>query len=115
MEKYENLTNDAKYLLSNMYKLYLERVNNGSTKKAANNFGNSYTIKEDVLSGENINDVDIYAKELSTKGFLITSTASDIVWTSSLSSDALAFMEHKFGNNVKAVAKGIFELAKLIL
>lgn len=115
MDDYEKLTNDAKYLLSSMYKLYLERIDNGDSKKSANHFGSSYDIKNALLPNEDVDNVDIYAKELSDKGFLITTYGSNIIWTSKLSTEAIAFMQHKFGNNIKSIAKGIFEISKLIL
>lgn len=115
MENYDELTNQAKYILSNLYKIYLEKINSGMSHTSANAFGNIYEIQKITLPNENIDDLGKDINELSDKGFMDVFYGSNIVWKSSLSRDAISLMEHKFGNNLKQILKGIFEISKLIL
>lgn len=44
-----NLTNDAKFLLSSMYAEYIERRKDGSSKDEATSFGDVQNIKEEIM------------------------------------------------------------------
>ena len=44
-----NLTNDAKFLLSSMYAKYIERRKDGSSKDKATSFGDVQNIKEEIM------------------------------------------------------------------
>jgi len=111
--EYELLTNEARFLLSKFYESYLKDVKSGKSQNVANSFGDSNDIHKNLWPGERFDDVDLYAKELVHRHFLDASFADDIVWTSSLSTSSISFMEHRFGNNLKTIAKGILEIAKL--
>jgi len=115
MDNYDSLTNEARFLLSKMYETYLERINSGDSRSTANSFGSSYDIQKNVWPSESKDNVDSYAKELSRNGFIDARFADDIVWISSLSSPAIAFMQHKFGNDLKKIGKAIFDLSKLFI
>jgi len=113
MNNYDSLTNEARLLLSKMYKTYLERINSGETREQANIFGNSHKIQEDIWPDEKTENVDLYAKELSKNKFIDAIYADDIVYKSSLSTSAISFLQHKFGNDLKKVGKAILDIASL--
>lgn len=113
MDNYDSLTNEARFLLSKMYKIYLERINSGETREQANTFGDSHEIQENIWPNEKIENVDLYAKELSRNKFLDATFADDIVYKSYLSTSAISFMQHKFGNDLKKIGKTILDIASL--
>ena len=93
----------------------MERINSGISRKNANSFGNIHDIQKITLPNENIDDLGEDINGLSRKHFINASYGSNIVLKSSLTNEAIALMQHKFGNDLKKIAKGIFEISKLIL
>ncbi len=80
----DDLTNDAKYLLSRMYAEYIQRRKNGDSKSVAINFGKSDSVHEKIMPAWLPEDVHFTIKELKDNNFLNATMASDVYHNVSL-------------------------------
>ena len=91
------LTRDADYMVCSLYKEYLSRVKNGSSKSKAKCF-----IKSEINSlvpKVNSDDVGDLAEELKSKGLL----SKDILDNVEFTSDGIIYMENRFLNKADKV------------
>lgn len=110
----DDLTNDAKYLLLQMVRTYLRRTATGQSKFQATNMGSGQQIHDEVMPQWNIEDVAFTLGELFDKGFVALTHGSNQIASVRLTTDAIAWQEHKFGNDVKQIIAAISGVSKLI-
>ncbi|NLR08697.1 MULTISPECIES: hypothetical protein [Lactobacillaceae] len=108
------LTNDAKYLLLNLYKEYIGRRNHGMIKVNARDFGSSDNIQESLMPEWNQDDVADTILELSRMNFVKTVSASNFVHDARLTTIAIARMEHRYQDKVNNVVEAIAKVKSLI-
>lgn len=108
------LTNDADYLMCQMYKHYLERRNAGTDKGDAIHFGSAARIKQLLGLEWSENDVAETCWELSRSGLLSTFDASDTVCESHITSDGIVYMESRFARKLGKVLDRIEQLKRII-
>lgn len=113
-DQYESLTTDARYLLLQMVKSYLDRRSSGASKFQATTFGDCDQIHADIMPEWNSDDVSFTLGELSRKDFIVTGYGSNKITSVTLTTDAIAWQEQKFGNDVKKIAGAIAGVVKLI-
>lgn len=87
------LSNDSKKLFFILYKEYVKRRKNGSTKSEAMSFGNAHQIHDTFLKDEEIEDVCSYIYELSKAGFMLYSPYDNIPHRCSLTNSAIVTLE----------------------
>lgn len=92
-----NFTNDAKFLISSMYKEYLSRVKENVPKTRAVSFGTP-------------NDIHKFMSEALLQGLPAIGGYFDI----SLSTDEIAIMQNSFKNNVGSVLAYANKIKNLI-
>lgn len=109
-----SLTNDSDYLLCVLYRHYKDRRKNGISKNKAKFFGGSEYIFNNLLPEWTFEDVDETCRELSRAGLLNCKYADNVVWTASLSDDAIIYMENRFKNGISEVIDNIARLKSLI-
>lgn len=97
------LTNDAKFLLSSMYKIYVERRENNQDKRDARLFGNINDVKRDIMPEWSEADVFDTCAELKRKGFINAIAGSNSFARIELTTDAVAQLELTFKDKVDAV------------
>ena len=95
------LTRDSKRLLCLLYKLYLERVDNGISKSSARYMGGSEHIRQCCLPEESLENVDDSCWELLRAGMLDGFGADDMVCESELTDQAIIHMETRFQKGMK--------------
>lgn len=89
------LSKDAKIVLYNLYKEYLVRRNNGSSRSYAKNFGSSSTIHADLFPDWLIEDLDDVLRELGRNHFLHNLYASNTIYQCELTDFAITKMENQ--------------------
>lgn len=99
----ENLTNDAKFLLSSMYKNYLEQRENGALKQDAVNFNDIKTIHSDIMPEWKIEDVLYTCFELKKHGLISGFIADDSLYEIKLTTEAIASLETTFADKIDNV------------
>lgn len=101
--KISELTNDAKFLLSSMYKIYIERRKNNVDKKDARLFGNIHTIKNDIMPEWSEADILDTCGELKRKGYINAISGNNSYARIELTTDAIALLEVTFKDKVDTV------------
>ncbi|ARE43374.1 hypothetical protein SH597_04570 [Lacticaseibacillus paracasei] len=101
-DEYDNLTNEAKLLLLKLYQVYQDRIAVGMPRNQARHTGHLDAFKPLTLPNYSKEDVRDYAFELERHGFLDVSPADNTVYDSSLTTEAIAKMQNRFKNGVKA-------------
>lgn len=109
-----NLTNDAKFLVSTMYKSYVERRNDKQDKQRARYFGDIHEIHDGIMPEWSINDVFDTCRELREKGMLSALAASDTYIDIELTTDAVAIMESEFKDKINSVIDYAVKIKSLI-
>lgn len=110
----DELTNDAKYLISSMYKSYIEKREAGECKRDASSFGSEFDIKQVIMSEWQQADIHETVNELSRARLLNVRYGSNVAVTVSLSTDAIVLMEHKFKNKMDTVIDYAVKIKSLI-
>lgn len=109
------LTQDAEYMLCELYSAYLARRKNGELNENARGFGNSATIQEKYIPQWPINDIDTAAHELERKGLIACQFADGTLYAAcTLTDDAIVYMENRFGNKLDKLIQRIAALRTII-
>ncbi|MBV7391085.1 hypothetical protein KUA55_10365 [Enterococcus sp. ALS3] len=111
----DSLTNDAKYLVSSMYKEYVSRRKDKIPKKQAISFNSVKVIHETLMKEWTLEDTLFTCRELRKKDFI---TGLDYSENSmimiSLSTDAIALMESKFKDDAGKALDFAIKIKSLI-
>ncbi|WP_449461331.1 hypothetical protein [Streptococcus suis] len=99
----DNLTNDAKYLLSSMYGKYVEKRKEQTPKEQARNFQNTTYIKRYIMPEWSDEDILDTCFELKKHGYISGTIADDTFYTLYLTTEAVAKLEVDFKDNVDKV------------
>ncbi|MFS0594202.1 hypothetical protein AB1L05_21745 [Cytobacillus horneckiae] len=97
------LTNDAKYLLSSMYTMYIERRKSGMLKRDAVRFNDIDTIHVEIMPEWKIEDVLYTCFELKKYELITATLASNTMFHIHLTSEAIASLETTFTDKVDNV------------
>lgn len=98
-----NLTNDAKFLLSSMYAKYIKNRETGMSKSQARNFQSCDYIKQTIMPEWSKDDVLDTCLELKRHGYVDGMLASNTFYTLHLTTEAVAEMEVDFKDKVDKV------------
>lgn len=108
-----NLTNEAKFLISSMYKEYLSRIKENVPKARAVGFGTPNDIHK-FMSEWSYKDTEYTVEELINKGLLQGLPVIGGYIDISLSTDAIAIMQNSFKNSVDSVLDYASKIKNLI-
>lgn len=99
----DNLTNDAKFLISSMYAKYLERRKEQVPKAKARNFQSIDYIKEHIMPEWSREDVLDTCRELSRHGYVNGRFGNNDFYQIFISTEAIAELEVDFKDKVNTV------------
>ena len=108
------LTKDSDYLICSLYRSYLQKRSKGMTKLQASLTGSSESIQKEFFPKWPVEDVDATCRELDRVKMLHCFYADNIVYESSLSDQAIIYMENRFKNNVKSIMDYILKIKSMI-
>lgn len=97
-----NLTKEAKYLISVLYKEYLSRKKQGKSKNESGFFLDVRDVQE-LVPHWSIDDTTTVCNELKSKKLIDCGYGSNRPINIHLTTDAISMLENKFKNNVKTV------------
>lgn len=100
-DEYNVLTNKTKMLLLKLYQLYQDRVADGMPRDKAINTGHLTVFKPLALPDYSDEDVIWFTRELARHGFLTICEASNTIYNSWLTTEAISRMQNRFKNGVK--------------
>lgn len=110
----DELTNEAKYLLSMMYKEYLQKRKSGANRSTSLKFGNLEKLHENVMPEWNIEDVKSVCWELMRHDMISGKNASSTISRISLNTEAIAMLETTFKDKVDTVLDYAIKIKSLI-
>ena len=115
MNSLDSLTNDAKYLVSSMYKEYVSRRKKKISKEQATSFNDVEEIQKTLMKEWSLEDTLFTCRELKRKDFITgMNYGQDSIIMISLSTDAIAVMEAKFKDDADKVLDFAIKIKSLI-
>lgn len=110
------LSDEADLLLCVLYNAYVARRKDGMSRVVARNFGSSQLIQAEHIQQLSLHDIDDAAWELKDHGLFDFLWADSTVYSNAhLTTDAVAYMEHKFGDKLNRLLEHITQLLPLVL
>lgn len=88
------LTKESKTVLYHLFKEYRVRRSNGLSRKDSKSFGSSEHVQEALFPDWSVVDVDDCMCELSRNNYLDTFHASNFIYESSLTDEAIVELEN---------------------
>lgn len=108
------LTNDAEYLLCELYSAYKMRRKNGVSSFDAKLFGDPEVLQEELCPTWPTGDIEEAARELSRAGLVKCLFANDTFSCLALDSSGVALMEHHFADKLDKLASRISTLRSIL-
>lgn len=108
------LTNDAKYLLSTLYKEYILRRKNKITKERAVKFDDIESVHKLYMSEWSFDDVKFTCFELYKHNLIHARPASNSLYYIRLSTEAIAMLEETFADKVDNVLEFLKKIKESI-
>lgn len=108
------LTKDADALLCVLYKEYLDRRKNGTSKRTARFFGGSQHIQATLMTKWSADDVNETCYELSENDMLSCFSADNVVCESALTDTAIVYMENRFKDGLSTFFQHLEQLRALL-
>lgn len=115
MQSLDELTNDAKYLISSMYKEYVSRRKDNVSKEKAIRFQSVENIHETLMKDWTLEDTLFTCRELKKKNFISgMDYGQNSMIRISLTTDAIAVMESKFKDDAEKVLDFLVKIKSMI-
>ena len=99
----DELTNDAKFLVSAFYKKYIDARTQGKTKHESVLLGHLDSIHSEIMPEWQKDDVRYTIMELDRQGFVVASPASNTIIRVVLTTQAIATLETNFKDKIDTV------------
>lgn len=110
---YDELTNEAKYFLLQLYKTYLESVDNNYSRDKSRQFGNIDDLQR-LMPNSKLEDIKSYANELVHQNYCEAVYASDTIKRYQLLNRGITKMQNRTKDNLKNIYKAIKDLSSFI-
>lgn len=109
------LTNEAEFVLLQLYRYYQDRIEDGMNKREARYFEDERSVHHNLFVGLDPQDFNLALVELSKNGYLKTpKLTSDGYPEFVLEPIAIAEMENRYNKNFKQIVSRINTLRKLV-
>ncbi|WP_324174036.1 hypothetical protein [Staphylococcus pseudintermedius] len=109
------LTNDSKFVLLHLYKIYLDRIEDGESINSASYFGSDEESHNNYFL---IMDFDKYVSsvhQIGRYGFATVAAGDGGFAEMALSNEGIAYCENETNKNYSLLLKAISDLKKLII
>lgn len=113
-EKFSELTKDQQYILSVLYKNYLQCVNSGSIKIQCNNFDDALNIHTLYFSQFHFEDIESDLMKLNKANFIQGIVADGTINFIQISDSTISYFENEFKNNMKSILDNISKISSFI-
>lgn len=111
----DDLTNDSKYLLASMYKIYIENRKQGLSKDVSTDFKDSDYLHDEIMPQWSTDDVIYSCRELKSYNFLTyTQYGERTLILIKMTPKAIAMMESQFKDKVNTVLDYAAKIKSLI-
>lgn len=111
----DDLTNDAKFLLSKMYAEYIKRRKDKVPKQNAVKFSSDLEIHEKLMPDWSLEDTNFTCLELKKHEYITSMHVTDYIFDNvCLTTKAIAYMENKFKDKTDEVLEYAAKIKGLI-
>ena len=107
------LTKESEYVLTAMYKEFLDRYNQGVPRDKCKIFGHQDNILKLVPEIPEQDIVELIL-ELKEKNMVIASKVSNIYYWVALTTDSIIFLENRTSGKISSVVKALNDLKSLL-
>ncbi len=108
------MTKDAEYLLCILYKEYTERRNEGKSKRESSYFGSSKNVLDTFFGEWELEDLDETLWELGRLKYVSCLNADNTIYSFSITSTGIEYMENRFKNKFDDLIDTISKLKSVI-
>ncbi|HEI7082841.1 TPA: hypothetical protein SK676_001593 [Staphylococcus aureus] len=109
------MTDEAKFVLLQLYSIYLDRIDEGMSKRSASYFGSDESSFNAFFLGFNFEDYIDAVLELKHRDFVIASAEDGGFLEMALSREGIAYSESESKKDYKTLVGLIRDLKKLII
>lgn len=113
-DRFSELTKDQQYILSILYKSYLDCSKSGEIKVRCNNFGEASEIHSNYFTEFHFQDIESDLKKLKKHGFLKGVIADATINHVEIADATISYFENEFKNNMKSLLGYISQVASFI-
>ncbi|RIM86014.1 hypothetical protein BU107_10675 [Staphylococcus xylosus] len=106
----DNISKKSEFVLKQLYKVYLDKIEDGDTYFRAKYYGGCSKIQNDYFLGFTFDELRECINILSDKEYLIVSYASDSPISIILSNSAIEYMDKAYSRNVNSLLKDLNKL-----
>jgi len=110
----DKLTNKCNFVITQLYKIHLDRLEDGMALSRSKKFGSAKSINENFFIGWDLDTLCECINELDEQGLLTVFYASDKPVRVSLENQAIFTMENLHKKNIQSVVKELTKLKTLI-
>lgn len=111
---YDSLSNDSKYLLLILYKMYIERRKDGVSKAKSRLFEDVPYIHINLIPQWSEDDILDTVNELVRQKFLTAIYGSNTAFEIEISTTGISKMEHRFRDSVNSVIDALTKIKEFI-
>ncbi|EGQ4017291.1 hypothetical protein GCZ54_05845 [Staphylococcus pseudintermedius] len=109
------LTNDSKFVILHLYKIYLDRIEDGVSINTASYFGSDEESHYNYFLGMNFDKYVSSVHQLGRYGFATVAKGDNGFAALALSNKGIAYCENETNKNYSLLLKAISDLKKLII
>ncbi|REI16787.1 hypothetical protein [Staphylococcus felis] len=109
------LTNDSKFVLLHLYKIYLDRIDDGESINTASYFGSDEESHYNYFLDMNFDKYVSSVHQLGRYGLAIVAAGDGGFAEMALSNEGIASCENETNKNYSLLLKAISDLKKLII
>lgn len=111
---YDSLSNDSKYLLLMLYKMYIERRKDGTSKSKSRSFEDVPYIHTNLMPQWSEEDILDTVNELVRQKFLTAVYGGNTAFEIELSTTGVSKMEHRFKDSANNVINALSKIKEFI-
>lgn len=108
------MTNEAKFVLLHLYSIFLDKIEDGESKRSSSYFGSDIESHEKYFLGLNFEDYIDAVFELKSKKLLTVAPGDDGFAEMALNREGIAYSENLTNKNYKNLLSLTKDLKKLI-
>lgn len=110
----QGITKEARYVLVNLYREYLNRRDRGFSRSDAALFGDSNTLQKTLFPGEDSENISDLCWELHRQGYLFCTPGDNLANDVTLLPKAIVAMEQRFPNGLKQILDALGKLGTFV-
>ncbi|MFL9486308.1 hypothetical protein JX000_08135 [Staphylococcus sp. SB1-57] len=110
----DNIRNGSEFVLKHMYKIYLDRLEEGESSSQSKYFGSCEELQQKYFIGHTYNQLHDCINELSFNNYLNVTYGSNVPCAIILENSSIAYFEKEYSKKAKSLIKDLNNLRQLL-